>query len=96
MERDNVGTGAAPVATGTNSPDLEVKDAQLIFGAVGRGQYQFGRRFVSGPGCLDDADRCVLRAGLPRDSGCHPSLRASAHRSPEREDFLRGEEGLPF
>src|SRR5260221_158872 len=32
MERDNVGTGAAPVATGTNSPDLEVKDAQLIFG----------------------------------------------------------------
>jgi adenylate kinase family enzyme len=63
---------------------------------VGRGQYQFGRRFVSGPGCLDDADRCVLRAGLLRDSGCHPSLRASAHRSPEREDFLRGEEGLPF
>src|SRR5580700_1533568 len=36
MQREDVGTGATLVATAINSPDLEVKDAQLIFGAVWR------------------------------------------------------------
>jgi hypothetical protein len=43
-KREDVGTGATLVATATNSPDLEVKDAQLIFGAVWRElEGQFGR-----------------------------------------------------
>jgi hypothetical protein len=60
MERDNVGIGAAPVATGTNSPDLEVKDAQLIFGAVwreleglfGRSAMRFPRELILLGGAL--------------------------------------------
>src|ERR1700736_64403 len=60
MERDNVGTGAAPVATATNSPDLEVKDAQLIFGAVWRElEGEFGRSKMRFPREL------ILLGGAP-------------------------------
>ena len=60
MERDNVGTGAAPVAAGTNSPDLEVKDAQLIFGAVWRElEGLFGRSTMRFPREL------ILLGGAP-------------------------------
>ncbi|MBV8586495.1 MAG: nucleoside monophosphate kinase, partial [Verrucomicrobia bacterium] len=52
MQPDNVGT--APVPRGTNSSDLEVKDAQLIFGAVwrelegglGRSKMRFPRELI--------------------------------------------------
>ena len=60
MERDNVGTGAVPVATGTNTPDLEVKDAQLIFGAVWRElEGLFGRSTMRFPREL------ILLGGAP-------------------------------
>src|ERR1700741_1659137 len=53
MEPNNVAT-AGPVASGTNSADLEVKDAQLIFGAVwrelegesGRSRMRFPRELI--------------------------------------------------
>src|ERR1700756_1306538 len=60
MERDNVGTGAAPVAAGTNSPDLEIKDAQLIFAAVWRElEGEFGRSRMRFPREL------ILLGGAP-------------------------------
>jgi adenylate kinase len=60
MQRDNIGTGAALVATGTNSPDLEVKDAQLIFGAVWRElEGRFGRSKMRFPREL------ILLGGAP-------------------------------
>src|SRR5246127_3405004 len=60
MERDNVGTGAAPVAAGTNSPDLEVKDAQLSCGAVWRElEGLFGRSTMRFPREL------ILLGGAP-------------------------------
>src|SRR5260221_2253051 len=44
MQGDTVEIGAPLVATAANSPDLEVKDAQLIFGAVWRQlEGEFGR-----------------------------------------------------
>src|SRR5260221_7691387 len=54
MQRDNVGTGPGLLATGTNPPDLEVKDAQLIFGTVwreleglfGRSKMRFPRELI--------------------------------------------------
>ena len=60
MEREDVGTGAAPVAAATNSPDLEVKDAQLIFGAVWRElEGEFGRSRMRFPREL------ILLGGAP-------------------------------
>jgi adenylate kinase len=60
MQRDQIATGAALVASGTNFPDLEVKDAQLIFGAVWRElEGQFGRSQMRFPREL------ILLGGAP-------------------------------
>src|SRR5260221_7011297 len=60
MQGDTVETGASLVATATNSPDLEVKDAQLIFGAVWRElEGQFGRSKMRFPREL------ILLGGAP-------------------------------
>ncbi|MBV8813143.1 MAG: nucleoside monophosphate kinase [Verrucomicrobia bacterium] len=60
MQRDHIATGAALVASGTNFPDLEVKDAQLIFGAVWRElEGQFGRSQMRFPREL------ILLGGAP-------------------------------
>jgi adenylate kinase len=60
MQRETVETGAPLVATATNSPDLEVKDAQLIFGAVWRElEGQFGRNQMRFPREL------ILLGGAP-------------------------------
>jgi len=60
MQRDHIATGAALVASGTNFPDLEVKDAQLIFGAVwGELEGQFGRSQMRFPREL------ILLGGAP-------------------------------
>ena len=51
MQGDNAGTSKGPgiaaplVPAATNSPELEVKDAQLIFGAVWR-ELEIGRAHV--------------------------------------------------
>ena len=59
MEPNNVAT-AGPVASGTNSADLEVKDAQLIFGAVWRElEGEFGRSKMRFPREL------ILLGGAP-------------------------------
>jgi adenylate kinase len=60
MQRDQIATGAALVASVTNFPDLEVKDAQLIFGAVWRElEGQFGRSQMRFPREL------ILLGGAP-------------------------------
>ena len=60
MQRETVEIGALLVATATNSPDLEVKDAQLIFGAVWRElEGQFGRNQMRFPREL------ILLGGAP-------------------------------
>src|SRR6201984_1830584 len=70
MERDNVGTGAAPVATGTNSLDLEVKDAQLIFGAVWRElEGLFGRSAMRFP-----REVILLGGGTGAGKGTNPDF----------------------
>ena len=44
------GTGASLASAAINSPELEVKDAQLIFGAVWRElEGEFGRRWMRFP-----------------------------------------------
>ncbi len=60
MQGDTVETGAPLVATAANSPDLEVKDAQLIFGAVWRElEGEFGRSKMRFPREL------ILLGGAP-------------------------------
>ena len=60
MQREGVETGATLVATATDSPDLEVKDAQLIFGAVWRElEGLFGRSAMRFPREL------ILLGGAP-------------------------------
>ena len=60
IQRDNVGTAATLVAAPTSSPDLEVKDAQLIFGAVWRElEGEFGRSRMRFPREL------ILLGGAP-------------------------------
>ena len=60
MEPNNVGTGAGLVATATISADLEVKDAQLIFGAAWRElEGEFGRSKMRFPREL------ILLGGAP-------------------------------
>jgi adenylate kinase len=60
MQSDNVAIGAPVVAAGTNSADLEVKDAQLIFGAVWRElEGEFGRNKMRFPREL------ILLGGAP-------------------------------
>jgi adenylate kinase len=60
MEPNNVATAGGPVTSGTNSADLEVKDAQLIFGAVWRElEGEFGRSKMRFPREL------ILLGGAP-------------------------------
>src|SRR5579864_1818871 len=60
MQPNNVGTGSGVVASGRNSPDLEIKDAQLIFGAVWRElEGEFGRNRMRFPKEL------ILLGGAP-------------------------------
>src|SRR6202790_1435686 len=60
MQGDAVETSTPLVATAPNSPDLEVKDAQLIFGAVWRDlEGEFGRSRMRFPREL------ILLGGAP-------------------------------
>src|ERR1700757_701252 len=60
MQPNNVGTGSGLAAGGTTSADLEVKDAQLIFGAVWRElEGEFGRNKMRFPREL------ILLGGAP-------------------------------
>src|SRR5260221_11737138 len=80
MQGDTVETGAPLVATAANSPDLEVKDAQLIFGAVwrqleglfGRSKMRFPRELIllggapgAGKGTTSDFIRKVRTIDAP-------------------------------
>ena len=80
MHPDTTETGAGLVATGTNSADLEVKDAQLIFAAVwrelegeiGRNQMRFPRELIllggapgAGKGTNSDFIRTVRSIDAP-------------------------------
>src|ERR1700735_3926233 len=66
MPSDNIsvrkgqGTPAPPVPAATNSPELEVKDAQLIFGAIWRElEGEFGRSRMRFP------QELILLGGAP-------------------------------
>ena len=80
MQGDTVENGAPLVATAANSPDLEVKDAQLIFGAVwrqlegelGRSKMRFPRELIllggapgAGKGTNSDFIRMVRSIDAP-------------------------------
>jgi hypothetical protein len=68
MQDDNAaawkdqGTAAALVPATTNSPELEIKDAQLIFGAIWRElEGEFGRSRMRFPRVRKERDRSDKR-----------------------------------
>src|SRR6476659_6360923 len=95
MQGDNTsgqGTTAALVPAATNFPDLEVKDAQLIFGAIwrelegefGRGRMRFPKELIllgGAPGAGKGTNTDFIRK--TRGLTCGPVVISTLLDSPE-------------